>query len=73
MESLCKSVQLLYVGVPQGSVLWHTLPAMQCDYILGNFVCNFAVNDDYTIFYSKCGHASDLTFEAESDLRNTMS
>ena len=61
-------------GVPQGSILGHTLFLLCINDLLDDGICHIAIYADDTTLYSKCDWASDLweqlelAFELESDL-----
>ena len=61
-------------GVPQGSILGHTLFLLYLNDLPDDVICNFGIYADDTTLYSKCDQASDLwqqlelASELESDL-----
>ena len=65
-------------GVPQGSILVPTLFLLYINDFPDDVICDIAIYANDTILYSKCDQASDLwqqldvTFELESDLRDTV-
>ena len=65
-------------GVPQGSILGHTVLLLYINDLPDDVICNIAIYADDTILYSKCDQASDLwqqlelAFELESDLQDTV-
>ena len=65
-------------GVPQGSILGHTLFLLYINYFPDDFIYNIVIYADNTTLYSKCDQASDLwqqlelASELESDLQDTV-
>ena len=61
-------------GVPQGSILGHTLFLLYLNDLPDDVICTFGIYADDTTLYSKCDQASDLwqqlelASELESDL-----
>ena len=64
-------------GVPQGSILGHTLFLLYISDLPDDVICDIAIYGDDTTIYSKCDRASDLwqqlglASELESDLQDT--
>ena len=65
-------------GIPQGSILGHTLFLLYINDFPDDVICNIALYVDDTTLCSKCDQASDLweqlelTSELEFDLRDTV-
>ena len=47
-------------GVPQGSILGHTLFLLHINGLPDDVICDIAICADDTALYSKCDQASDL-------------
>ena len=47
-------------GVPQGSILGHTLFQLYVNDLLDGIICDIAIYADDTTLYSKCDQKSDL-------------
>ena len=69
---------LVNAGVPQGSILAHTLYFLYTNDSPDDVICNIVINADDTTHYSKCDQTSDLwqqlevASELETDLQDTM-
>ena len=69
---------LVNAGVPQGSILAHTLYFLYTNDPPDDVICNIVINADDTTHYSKCDQTSDLqqqlevASELETDLQDTM-
>ena len=65
-------------GLPQGSILGHTLFLLYINNLPDDVICNIAIYADDTTLYSKCDQTSvlwqqpELASELESDLQDTV-